>query len=195
MNAVRRTRLTPHHRRMQLLDCAQTIILERGLSSFTMEALAREAGVSNPLVYKYFATRLAILQELLLRETKRFNTQLQAQVTQAQDYQELITLVVSVNFEQFSKNNIVYILRDQPDVFEAIAVDDRKQSGVMGRFLVQTLADQYTIDRKQAEQMVVLASGASQAAAAHYNRYGGDQAAMINDTVQFIFGGIDALLP
>jgi AcrR family transcriptional regulator len=149
---------------MQLLDCAQTIILERGLSSFTMEALAREAGVSNPLVYKYFATRLAILQELLLRETKRFN-------------------------------NIVYILRDQPDVFEAIAVDDRKQSGVMGRFLVQTLADQYTIDRKQAEQMVVLASGASQAAAAHYNRYGGDQAAMINDTVQFIFGGIDALLP
>lgn len=195
MNAVRRTRLTPHHRRMQLLDCAQTIILERGLSSFTMEALAREAGVSNPLVYKYFATRLAILQELLLRETKRFNTQLQAQVTQAQDYQELITLVVSVNFEQFSKNNIVYILRDQPDVFEAIAVDDRKQSSVMGRFLVQTLADQYTIDRKQAEQMVVLASGASQAAAAHYNRYGGDQAAMINDTVQFIFGGIDALLP
>jgi AcrR family transcriptional regulator len=180
---------------MQLLDCAQTIILERGLSSFTMEALAREAGVSNPLVYKYFATRLAILQELLLRETKRFNTQLQAQVTQAQDYQELITLVVSVNFEQFSKNNIVYILRDQPDVFEAIAVDDRKQSSVMGRFLVQTLADQYTIDRKQAEQMVVLASGASQAAAAHYNRYGGDQAAMINDTVQFIFGGIDALLP
>jgi len=195
MTAVRRTRLSPHDRRMQLLDCAQTIILERGLSSFTMESLAREAGVSNPLVYKYFATRLAILQELLVRETKRFNTQLQAQVTQAQDYQELITLVVSVNFEQFSNNNIVYILRDQPDVFEAIAVDDSKQSGVMGRFLVQTLADQYTIDRKQAEQMVVLASGASQAAAAHYNRYGGDQAAMINDTVQFIFGGIDALLP
>ena len=194
MTAVRRTRLSPHDRRMQLLDCAQTIILERGLSSFTMESLAREAGVSNPLVYKYFATRLAILQELLVRETKRFNTQLQAQVTQAQDYQELITLVVSVNFEQFSNNNIVYILRDQPDVFEAIAVDDRKQSGGMGRFLVQTLADQYTIDRKQAEQMVVLASGASQAAAAHYNRYGGDQAAMINDTVQFIFGGIDALL-
>ena len=194
MTAVRRTRLSPHDRRMQLLDCAQTIILERGLSSFTMEALAREAGVSNPLVYKYFATRLAILQELLVRETKRFNTQLQAQVTEAQDYQELITLVVSVNFEQFSNNNIVYILRDQPDVFEAIAVDDRKQSGGMGRFLVQTLADQYKIDRKQAEQMVVLASGASQAAAAHYNRYGGDRAAMINDTVQFIFGGIDALL-
>jgi len=195
MTAVRRTRLSPHDRRMQLLDCAQTIILERGLSSFTMESLAREAGVSNPLVYKYFATRLAILQELLVRETKRFNTQLQEQVTQAQDYQELITLVVSANFEQFSNNNIVYILRDQPDVFEAIAVDGRKQSGVMGRFLVQTLADQYTIDRKQAEQMVVLASGASQAAAAHYNRYGGDQAAIINDTVQFIFGGIDALLP
>jgi AcrR family transcriptional regulator len=179
---------------MQLLDCAQTIIQERGLSSFTMEALAREAGVSNPLVYKYFDTRLALLQELLVRETKRFNAQVRGQVTEAADYRELVTLVVSVNFDQFSNNNIVYILREQPDVFAVIAREDRKQSNAMANFLVQTLADQYTVDSKLAEQMVVLASGASQAAAAHYNRYGGDRELMINDTVQFIFGGIDALL-
>ena len=191
---VRRTRLSPHDRRMQLLDCAQTIIQERGLSSFTMEALAREAGVSHPLVYKYFDTRLTVLQELLVCETERFNAQLRAQVTEAENYQELVTLVVSVNFEQFSSNNIVNILRDQPDVFEATAIDHRNQSGAMARFLVQTMADQYAIDRKQAEQMLVLASGASQAAAAHFNRYGGDRDSMINDAVQFIFGGIDALL-
>lgn len=195
MTELKRTRLSPDDRRMQLLDCAKRIIEERGLSSFTMEALAREAGVSNPLIYKYFDTRLQVLQELLARESERFNMQLREQVTGAKDYRELVSLVVSGNFEQFSSSNILNILRGQPDVYIAIADSDKKQSGTMGRFLIKTFADQYTVDRKQAEQIVVLASGASQAAAAHYNRFGGNKKAMIESAVRFIFGGIDELLP
>lgn len=195
MTISKRTRLAPHDRRMQLLDCACTIILDLGLSSLTMEALAREAHVSNPLIYKYFDTRRAVLQELLVRESKRFSTELEVQVTSAKDYRELVTWVVSGNFEQFSSNNIINILRDQPDIYEALAADDKKQRSVMARFLVKALADQFTVDRKQAEQLVVLASGASQAAAAHYNRFGGNKAEMIDSTVRFIFGGIDSLLP
>ena len=54
MTTAKRTRLAPHHRRMQLLDCARSLIVDRGLSSFTMDALAKEAQVSHPLIYKYF---------------------------------------------------------------------------------------------------------------------------------------------
>jgi hypothetical protein len=117
------------------------------------------------------------------------------QVISAKDYHELVTLIVSGNFEQFSSNNIITILRDQPDIYEVVAVDERKKRSVMARFLVKSLADQFTVDRKKAEQLVVLASGASLAAAAHYDRFGGNKAEMINSTVQFIFGGIDSLLP
>ena len=195
MTISKRTRLAPHDRRMQLLDCACTIILDLGLSSFTMEALAREADVSNPLIYKYFDTRRAVLQELLVRESKKFNAELEEQVTSAKDYYELVTLVVSGNFEQFSNNNIINILRNQPDIYEALAADDQKRRSVMGRYLVKALADQFTVDLKQAEQLVILASGASQAAAAHFNRFGGNKAEMIDSTVRFIFGGFDSLLP
>jgi len=160
-----------------------------------MEALAREAQVSNPLIYKYFDTRRAVLQELLVRESNRFDSELEAQVTSAKDYYELVTQVVSGNFEQFSSNNIINILRDQPDIYEVLAVDGAKRRKVMAKFLVKALADQFTVDRKQAEQLVVLASGASQAAAAHYNRFGGNKAEMIESAVRFIFGGIDSLLP
>lgn len=193
MTTTKRTRLAPEERRMQLLDSAQKLILEKGLSSFTMEALAREAGVSNPLVYKYFDTRLELLQELLERESKRFNSQLQEQVAEAKDYRELLTLFVSANFTQFSQSNIVYILREQPDVFAAIANRDRKQLQQTGKFLIKTIATEFTVNKKQAEQLVVLASGASQTAAAHYNRYGGDRDTMITDTVEFISGGIRTL--
>ncbi|MFT4713372.1 MAG: AcrR family transcriptional regulator [Candidatus Azotimanducaceae bacterium] len=112
MTNPKRTRLSPHDRRMQLLDCACTIIFDLGLSSFTMEALAREANVSNPLIYKYFDTRRAVLQELLVRESKRFDSELELQVISAKDYHELVTLIVLGNFEQFSNNNIITILRD-----------------------------------------------------------------------------------
>ena len=49
------------------------------------------------------------------------------------------------------------------------------------------------MSKAQAEQLVVLASGASQTAAAHYNRYGGDRERMIANTVRFIYGGIHTL--
>ena len=74
MNQKKRTRLSPEDRRQQLLDSAREIVQDQGLSSLTMEALARHAGVSNPLVYKYFDARLSLLQELLAREHERFTT-------------------------------------------------------------------------------------------------------------------------
>ena len=52
MSGKKRTRLSPEGRRNQLLDSARDLIQSQGISGFTMEALATEAGVSNPLVYK-----------------------------------------------------------------------------------------------------------------------------------------------
>ena len=194
MTTTKRTRLSPHDRRMQLLDSAKVIIESQGLSSMTIEALAREAGVSNPLVYKYFDTRISLLQELLVRETERFNEQIRDQVTKAKDFPDLVTIIVSVNFEQFSSANILNILRGQPDILISISEMEKKGQGEMGRFLVRSLADHYDINRKDAGEIVTMAAGASQAAAAHFNQFGGDRAAQIETAVRFVFGGIEALL-
>jgi AcrR family transcriptional regulator len=60
--------MSPEARREQILDSAVTYIVERGLSSFTLENVAQQAGVSKPLVYKYFAKREDLLKEVLERE-------------------------------------------------------------------------------------------------------------------------------
>jgi len=104
-------------------------------------------------------------------------------------------LVVSENFEQSSSNSIINILNGQPDICEVLAVNEKKRQRAYAKFLVNALADQFTIDRKQAEQLLGLASGASQAAAPHYQRTGTNKAEMIENTVRFIFGGIESLLP
>lgn len=193
MTATKRTRLSPHDRRMQLLDCTQVIIQDKGLSSFTMEALAREAGVSNPLVYKYFDTRLALLQELLTRENTRFYTEMRERIAKAKSYEDIVTIAVSVNFEQFAKGNILTTLTDQPDIAETLGDFHAKESSKYGRFLVKALASQYNMTRAQAAEITVLASGAAQAAARQYSQFGGDKDALIANTVRFIFGGITAL--
>ena len=185
-------RLSPQDRRNQLLDCARAIVVHRGLSSLTMDLLATEAGVSNPLIYKYFDTRLQVLQELLNRELDAFQESVRQQLASTEDYRDVVRVYVETNFKQFEHGNVMNILLGQADVRAAAEGAAKRRTGP---FLVKEIANRYQIDPALAEQLVVLSSGASLAAAEHYSRYGGDKDKLIDDTVKFIFGGIEVLLP
>ena len=185
-DSVRR-RLSPDARRNQLLDCARDIIVNQGLSTLTMEILAQQAGVSNPLIYKYFDTRLQLLQELLLREYADFRDTVKEKLTRSKDYRQTVRAYVDINFEQFAGGDVLSILLNQPDVRQALQEKERPR---YAPFFIKEMAKEYGITNRQAETLVVLASGASLAAAEHYGRYGGDREAQIDQTVAFIFGGI-----
>ena len=185
-----RRRLSPEARRNQLLDSARDIILQQGLSSLTMEVLAQQAGVSNPLIYKYFDTRLQVLQELLIREHNLFRETVMQNLSDASDYRDAVRAYVEINFHQFAGGDVLSILFNQPDVRQALAEKRPRQAPR----LIKEMAKEYGISNKLAEQLVVLASGASLAAAEHYGRYGGDRELQIEQTVDFIFGGISQVL-
>jgi AcrR family transcriptional regulator len=78
MSATVRTRLSPEARKKQLLDTAREMIVRDGLQHFTMEALARSAGVTAPLVYNYFSSRQMLLQSLLVQEYDSFRLKIVA---------------------------------------------------------------------------------------------------------------------
>lgn len=69
-------RLPPEERREQLLDAALDIIAEDGHAGASMEAVARRAGVTKPVVYGVFADRGELLRALLEREEQRALAQL-----------------------------------------------------------------------------------------------------------------------
>ena len=185
-----RRRLSPEDRRNQILDCARQVILEQGLSTLTMDRLAAQAGVSLPLIYKYFDTRLQLLQTLLTREYKAFRKSFLAAKTTPGSYRDALRGYVDVNFRQFSDGDILGILLGQADVRKV--VDDRARSR-SAPFFIKELANEFAIPPRLAEKIVVMASGASIAAAEHYNRVGGDRDAQIDQTVTFILGGIEVL--
>ena len=192
MNSKKRIRLSPEGRRNQLLDSARDLIQNQGFSGFTMEALATAAGVSNPLVYKYFDTRLELLQELWTREYERYNRNVREQLTKAENFEDIVRLFVNLNFTELSLGEITHILGSQPELREVTKAKQKSNHGKTGRFLVNTVEEMYHLTPSQATHLVVLASGASIEAARHYARYGGSRKKMVEDTVRFILNGAEA---
>jgi AcrR family transcriptional regulator len=63
-------------RREQLLDAAKAAVAELGFHDVSIEAVARGAGVTRPIVYRHFRDLAALLDALVERETLRALMQL-----------------------------------------------------------------------------------------------------------------------
>lgn len=190
MKKIKQIRLSPEDRRSQLLDVTQSLVVKYGLNSFTMETLAIAAGVSKPLVYKYFDTRLELLQALLLREYQKFHQNLMLELKKADDFEEVVRIVVTLNFDQFCSNgNILRVLESHADI-QAIVEPIIKRKK-LGKLLVSRMVEKYSITPKQAEGLTIMASGSSIAAAEHYSIDGGNREQLIANTMQYIFGGLE----
>jgi AcrR family transcriptional regulator len=70
------TRLPASQRREQLLDVTKAIVAARGFHAVSIEAVARDAGVSRPIVYGHFEDLHGLLEALVVRESARALEQL-----------------------------------------------------------------------------------------------------------------------
>jgi AcrR family transcriptional regulator len=70
------TRMQAGERREQLLDATKSIVAERGFHAVSIEAVAREAGITRPIVYGHFRDLAGLLEALVQRETARALAQL-----------------------------------------------------------------------------------------------------------------------
>ena len=66
MNEVTRRSRMKAERRLQLVRAASRLFAERGFRAVSMEDLAAEADVSGPAVYRHFASKEALLADLLI---------------------------------------------------------------------------------------------------------------------------------
>jgi AcrR family transcriptional regulator len=68
--------MAPAERREQLLDAALKVVLEQGYARVSIEAIARMAGVTRPVIYDHFPNLGALIQALIAREERYALTQL-----------------------------------------------------------------------------------------------------------------------
>jgi AcrR family transcriptional regulator len=67
----RSTRMPRGERREQLLDVTKRIVGELGLHAVSIDRVAREAGISRPIIYEHFSDLNGLLSALLDREGSR----------------------------------------------------------------------------------------------------------------------------
>ena len=64
-----RVRLSAEQRREQLLDVTKELVGERGFHGLSVDAIARRAGISRPIVYSHFGDLGGLLEAMLGRES------------------------------------------------------------------------------------------------------------------------------
>ena len=69
-------RMPAEERREQLLDVTKGIVAEHGFHAVSIEAVAREAGITRPVVYGHFRDLQTLLEALVEREGERALQQL-----------------------------------------------------------------------------------------------------------------------
>jgi AcrR family transcriptional regulator len=62
--------MPPRQRREQLMDAALEVILERGYARISIEAIARAAGITRPVVYDHFPNLNRLLHAVIEREER-----------------------------------------------------------------------------------------------------------------------------
>ena len=72
------TRLPAAVRRQQILDATKGIAVRRGFHAVSIDAVARAAGISRPIVYDHFRDLPGLLEALVEREAARAREQLEA---------------------------------------------------------------------------------------------------------------------
>ena len=69
--------MSPQQRREQLIEATLGVILEQGYEGVSIEAIARAAGVTRPVVYNHFPNLARLLQALIEREERSALAQLE----------------------------------------------------------------------------------------------------------------------
>ena len=69
-------RMNAEKRREQLLDVTKAIVSSDGFHAVSIEAVARRAGITRPIVYAHFQDLAGLLESLVQRETGRALAQL-----------------------------------------------------------------------------------------------------------------------
>lgn len=78
MQVERTGRMSAEERRSQLLDVTKSIAVRDGFHAVSIEAVAREAGITRPVVYGHFQDLTGLLEALVDRETARSLAQLES---------------------------------------------------------------------------------------------------------------------
>jgi TetR/AcrR family transcriptional regulator, fatty acid biosynthesis regulator len=188
-----RTRLDPDVRRTQILDCAAQLIADDGLTAFSMDRVAKRAGVSKALVYAYYPNQTALLQALLIRDSRRIQREHLQAVNATHSFPEMVrqtTHIAMVEAEE--RGAFVQQLLAEPAVAAAMGPIRADEHSANVNFLAKHVAAAFGTPLAQSRKIVEIGLGITAAAGAYMRRSGAPRAEIEELTAAMIIGAARA---
>jgi AcrR family transcriptional regulator len=138
VNAVTRRSQMKAERRLQLVRAASRLFAERGFRAVSMEDLAAEAGVSGPAVYRHFASKEALLADLLIDVSQQLLEQGTQRSTSSSPLEALRTLIAfHTDFALRDRD----LIRIQDHDFANLALEDARTVSRLQRAYLDVWVD------------------------------------------------------
>jgi AcrR family transcriptional regulator len=143
--------MAPEERREQLLDSAVGYVLERGLSDFSLEKVAARAGVSVPLIYKYFPKREDILKAVLEREYQYLGARKLSNLPADTPLEPLIRNSQKHGFEYlYERGPIIRLLASDRAVFDLVRRRGKDERSAITEHFIDRIVETYGVPRQVA---------------------------------------------
>ena len=125
-------------RRSQLVRAASRLFAERGFHAVSMEDLAAEAGVSGPAVYRHFASKEALLADLLIDVSQQLLEGGSQRASAASPFESL-RLLIAFHTEFALRDR--ELIRIQDHDFANLAPDDARAVSRLQRAYLEVWVD------------------------------------------------------
>lgn len=186
--------MPPGARRDQILDAAVDLAVARDHAGFSLEQVADAAGVSTPLVYKYFPRREDLVQALLEREFEYLGRQGLGSIPHDSPLEDIVRRTVANALTYyFERGPIVRLLAADP----AVAVLARERNAASrtstSRYFVRRFVEAFGVPEDVAIIAVTMVVNAPILSVSRLRKRGIDAQRTIEVWSTFILGGWRAL--
>ncbi|MBT3426394.1 MAG: TetR/AcrR family transcriptional regulator [Gammaproteobacteria bacterium] len=154
----RRRRLSPDQRIKEILDAAYALVLQDGMSTLTMDKIARQADASKALLYSYFTNMTDLLQALYEREHDKLQALHLAALNTPHGFEEMVKLTAKINREN-QNDRLLLLKRLEADVSvrKAMAKTDQQGRSDVVKFLSKEITAHFDVPKDIAADAVRLA--------------------------------------
>ncbi|HEY1706903.1 MAG TPA: TetR/AcrR family transcriptional regulator [Rhizomicrobium sp.] len=186
--------MPPEERSAQILDAAVKLIVGSGHAGCTLEQVAAAAGISKPLIYKYFPRREDLLTALMNREFEFLSRRGLNSIPQDAPVDQVVhATVANALHYYFERGPIVRLLSADPAVAELARRGNRASSRNTSQYFIGKFVETYGVPGDVALIAVTMVISAPILSVPHLRRRGVSADLTIDVWSDFIMGGWKAL--
>jgi AcrR family transcriptional regulator len=166
----RPTRLPRDQRRIQLLDAASEVFASKGYHAAAMDDIADAAGVSKPVLYQHFPSKLDLYLALLDQSCERLAEVVEEALASTEDNADRVIATVAAFYEFVSSESGDFRFIFESDLTGDRAVQQRlsRVNAEISNAIAEVIAEDTSLPVQQAKLLAVCLVGIAQVSARYW---------------------------